>query len=104
WSLVTPAMPDWTTPDLSLLGNFSFGAFSSVGATAASLLNFAILLSVFFDAMGTSVGLSREAGNVDKDGTIPRLNRVLLVDAIGVTAGGSGSRRASTMSVETGNG
>ena len=104
WSLVTPAMPDWTTPDLSLLGKFSFGAFSSVGAIAASLLVFAILLSVFFDAMGTSVGLSREAGNVDKDGTIPRLNRVLLVDAIGVTAGGAGSASSTQIFVESGTG
>ena len=104
WSLVTPAMPDWTTPDLSLLGNFSFAAFSSVGAIAASLLVFAILLSVFFDAMGTSVGLSREAGNVDKDGKIPRLNRVLLVDAIGVTAGGAGSASSTQIFVESGTG
>src|SRR5699024_9110272 len=55
WSLVAPSMPDWTVPDLSLLGNFSFGAFSSIGSIAAALLVFAILLSVFFDAMGTSV-------------------------------------------------
>src|SRR5699024_5263126 len=63
-----------------------------------------ILLSVFFDAMGTSVGLSREAGNVDKDGTIPRLNRVLLVDAIGVTAGGAGSASSTQIFVESGTG
>src|SRR5690625_4820131 len=60
WSLVAPSMPGWSAPDLSLLGNFSFGAFSSIGSMAASLLVFAILLSVFFDAMGTSVGLARE--------------------------------------------
>src|SRR5690625_1037934 len=51
WSLVAPSMPGWSAPDLSLLGEFSFGAFSSIGAVAASLLVFAILLSVFFDAM-----------------------------------------------------
>ncbi|RKW98338.1 hypothetical protein D9C01_13690, partial [Corynebacterium diphtheriae] len=36
-----------------------FGAFASVGPLMASLLVFAILLSVFFDAMGVSVGLAR---------------------------------------------
>ena len=104
WSLVAPSMPDWTVPDLSLLGNFSFGAFSSIGSIAAALLVFAILLSVFFDAMGTSVGLAREAGNVDKDGTIPRLDRVLLVDALGVTAGGAGSASSTQIFVESGTG
>src|SRR5699024_10303452 len=102
WSLVAPAMPDWTVPDLSLLGNFSFGAFSSIGSIAAALLVFAILLSVFFDAMGTSVGLAREAGNVDKDGTIPRLDRFLLMDALGVTAGGAGAASSTQISVESG--
>lgn len=104
WSLVSPSMPNWTTPDLSLLGNVSFGAFSSIGSIAATLLVFAILLSVFFDAMGTSVGLAREAGNVDKDGNITRLDRVLLVDAMGVTAGGAGSASSTQIFVESGTG
>lgn len=104
WSLVAPSMPGWSAPDLSLLGNFTFGAFSSIGSMAASLLVFAILLSVFFDAMGTSVGLAREAGNVDSKGNIPRLDRVLLVDALGVTAGGAGSASSTQIFVESGTG
>ena len=104
WSLVAPSMPGWSAPDLSLLGNFSFGAFSSIGSIAASLLVFAILLSVFFDAMGTSVGLAREAGNVDDVGNIPNLDRVLLVDALGVTAGGAGSASSTQIFVESGTG
>ena len=104
WSLVAPSMPGWSAPDLSLLGNFSFGAFSSIGSIAASLLVFAILLSVFFDAMGTSVGLAREAGNVDDVSNIPNLDRVLLVDALGVTAGGAGSASSTQIFVESGTG
>ncbi|MCZ4149686.1 permease, partial [Escherichia coli] len=57
WSLVVPSLPEWTLPDLSLIGQVSvFGAFSKIGVTAASLLAFVILLSIFFDAMGTMVG------------------------------------------------
>lgn len=104
WSLVAPSMPGWSAPDLSLLGNVSFGAFSSIGSVAATLLVFAILLSVFFDAMGTSVGLAREAGNVDDAGNIPNLDRVLLVDALGVTAGGAGSASSTQIFVESGTG
>ena len=39
---------------------------------AAALLAFVILLSIFFDAMGTMVGLATEAGTIDKDGNIPQ--------------------------------
>jgi AGZA family xanthine/uracil permease-like MFS transporter len=67
-------------------------------------LVFAILLSVFFDAMGTSVGLAREAGNVDAAGNIPNLHRVLLVDAVGVSAGGAGSASSTQIFVESGTG
>src|SRR5699024_8148255 len=58
----------------------------------------------FFDAMGTSDGLAREAGNVDKDGTIPRLVRVLLVDALGVTASDAGSASSIQIFVKSGTG
>src|SRR5690606_13441506 len=61
-------------------------------------------LSVFFDAMGTSVGLAREAGNVTPDGTIPHLNRVLMVDALAVSAGGGASGSANQIFVESGTG
>ena len=105
WSLVAPSVPDWAAPDLSLLGHVSlFGAFDTLGGLMASLLVFAILLSVFFDAMGTSVGLAREAGTVEPDGTIPDLNRVLMVDALAVTAGGGASGSANQIFVESGTG
>ena len=85
WSLVAPSLPSqWLSlPDLSLVGAVDlFGGFTSLGAMAASLLVFAILLSVFFDAMGTSVGLATEAGTVDRQGNIYGMNRVLAVDAL----------------------
>ncbi|WFP15958.1 NCS2 family permease [Citricoccus muralis] len=105
WSLVAPSLEGWSAPDLSLLGEVSlFGAFTSLGPVIASLLVFAILLSVFFDAMGTSVGIAREAGNVDEQGNIPHLNRVLMVDALAVSAGGAGSGSANQIFVESGTG
>ncbi|MCT2008311.1 NCS2 family permease [Micrococcus lylae] len=105
WSLVAPSMPEWTAPDLSLLGQVSlFGAFQEVGGLMAALLVFAILLSVFFDAMGTSVGLAREAGTVNPDGSIPDLNRVLMVDALAVAGGGGASGSANQIFVESGTG
>lgn len=105
WSLIAPSLPEWTAPDLHLLGSVDlFGAFTSVGGLMASLLVFAILLSVFFDAMGVSVGLAREAGTVNPDGSIPDLNRVLAADALAVAVGGGASGSAHQIFVESGTG
>ncbi|MDO2933848.1 NCS2 family permease [Paeniglutamicibacter sulfureus] len=105
WSLVAPSMPTWALPDLSLVGQANvFGAFSTLGATSALLLAFVILLSIFFDAMGTMVGLANEAGTVDKDGNIPDVDKVLLVDAMGAVVGGGASGSSSQIYVESGAG
>ncbi len=108
WSLVVPELPSgsWVGfPDLSLIGNVSlFGAFGHLGATAAVLLTFTILLSIFFDAMGTMVGLANEAKLVDARGNIPGVDRVLIVDALGAIAGGAGSVSSNQIYVESGAG
>ncbi|AJT42480.1 NCS2 family permease [Psychromicrobium lacuslunae] len=105
WSLVVPALKDFSLPDLSLIGQVNiFGSFVHLGGVAATLLAFSILLSIFFDAMGTMVGLANEAGTVDKKGNIPDVNRVLLVDAIGAVAGGGASVSSNQIYVESGAG
>ncbi|WP_394940601.1 NCS2 family permease [Psychromicrobium sp. YIM B11713] len=105
WSLVVPELKSFSLPDLSLIGQINiFGAFSHLGGIAAALLAFSILLSIFFDAMGTMVGLANEAGTVDKKGDIPHVNRVLLVDAIGAVAGGGASVSSNQIYVESGAG
>ncbi|MGC0271291.1 NCS2 family permease [Glutamicibacter soli] len=105
WSLVVPSLPDWHLPDLSLIGEVSlFGAFAKIGPTAASLLAFVILLSIFFDAMGTMVGLAAEADLVDENDQIPNVDKVLLVDAAGAIVGGGTSSSSAQIFVESGAG
>ena len=105
WSLVVPSLPHWTLPDLSLIGDVNlFGAFSKIGGTSASLLAFVILLSIFFDAMGTMVGLASETGVMDENGQIPDVDKVLLVDAAGAIVGGGTSSSSSQIFVESGAG
>ncbi|WP_404288681.1 NCS2 family permease [Glutamicibacter arilaitensis] len=105
WSLVVPSLPSWTLPDLSLIGQVNLlGSFEKLGVTAASLLAFVILLSIFFDAMGTMVGLASEAGVLDKDGNIPDVDKVLLVDAAGAIVGGGTSSSSAQIFVESGAG
>lgn len=105
WSLVAPSFSGWAAPDLSLIGKANpFGAFEHLGFVAATLLAFVILLSIFFDAMGTMVGLANEAGTVDKDGNIPDVDRVLQVDALGAIVGGGASVSSNQIYVEAGAG
>lgn len=107
WSLVVPANPTsfFALPDLSLIGAAApLGAFSQLGAVTCALLVFTVLLSIFFDAMGTMVGLSQQAGLVKEDGQIDRVDRVLLVDALGAVAGGAGSVSSNQIFVESSTG
>jgi adenine/guanine/hypoxanthine permease len=62
------------------------------------------LLSIFFDAMGTMVGLATEAGTIDEHGSIPNVGRVLQVDALGAIVGGGASVYSNQIYVESGAG
>ncbi|MCA4134197.1 NCS2 family permease [Arthrobacter sp. M4] len=105
WSLVAPTLTEWGAPDLSLIGKANpIGAFEHLGVVAAILLAFVILLSIFFDAMGTMVGLANEAGTVDRHGNIPNVDRVLQVDALGAIVGGGSSISSNQIFVESGAG
>ena len=106
WSLNVPVWDSNTSklPNFSLFGSADlFAAFGTLGGMAAVLLIFTILISAFFDAMGTSVGLATEAGTI-KDGQIENVDKVLLVDALGSVAGGGTSSSASQIFVESATG
>jgi AGZA family xanthine/uracil permease-like MFS transporter len=106
WSLSVPALPKsivgW--PDLSLVGNFSFGAFGRLDALTVILLVFTLVLANFFDAMGTMTGLGQQAGLTDKQGQLPNIGRALVVEGAGAVAGGVGSSSSNTVFVESASG
>jgi len=62
---------------------------------------FSIMLSDFFDTMGTVIGIGGEAGWLDPEGRLPRLNRVLLVDSLAAVVGGAASASSATTYVES---
>ncbi|MER7927694.1 MULTISPECIES: NCS2 family permease [unclassified Streptomyces] len=104
WGLTTPKWPGnpVATPDFGLIGKFSlFGGFSKVGVLTGILFVFTVLLSCFFDAMGTIMGISDEAKLTDGEGNMPGINKVLFVDGIAVAAGGASSSSATTCFVES---
>ncbi|HWM37478.1 MAG TPA: NCS2 family permease [Streptomyces sp.] len=104
WGLAVPKVPDSvvSTPDFGLIGEVSlFGGFNEVGLLTGSLFVFTVLLSGFFDAMGTIIGVGEESKLTDENGQLPRMGRILMVDGVGVAGGGFGSCSANTCFVES---
>ncbi|MBW5253441.1 NCS2 family permease [Streptomyces poriferorum] len=104
WGLTVPEWPGnpVASPDFGLIGDVSlFGGFDKVGVLTGVLFVFTVLLSCFFDAMGTILGVGDEAKLTDKDGNFPGINKVLFVDGIAVAAGGASSASAGTCFVES---
>ncbi|MFI8188186.1 NCS2 family permease [Streptomyces sp. NPDC085946] len=104
WGLTTPRWPEEVVgaPDFGLIGDFSlFGAFGRTGVITVVLLVFTLVLSDFFDTMGTVVGVSAEAGLLDEDGRVPDLGRVLLIDGAAAVAGGAASASSATSYIES---
>lgn len=104
WGLTTPEWPGnpVATPDFGLVGEVSlFGGFEKVGVLTGVLFVFTVLLSCFFDAMGTIMAVSDEAKLTDGEGQMPGINKVLFVDGVAVAAGGASSASATTCFVES---
>ncbi len=104
WILVTPGLPDDLAglPQLGLLGEFSLlGSFQRVGVVAALLFVFTLLITDFFDTMGSIVGLGAEAGLLDERGELPDAGKVLLVDSLAAVAGGVASTSSNTTYIES---
>jgi AGZA family xanthine/uracil permease-like MFS transporter len=103
----TPGQAVWPAalvawPDLSSLGSgLDFSVFARVGLITALVTIFSIMLSDFFDTMGTVIGIGGEAGWLTPDGRLPRLNRVLLVDSLAAVAGGAAGASSATTYIES---
>ncbi|MFD2474854.1 NCS2 family permease [Amycolatopsis silviterrae] len=106
WNLGYPALPEKIVgiPDLSLVGDVSFGAWTRLPIITVVLLVFTLVLADFFDAMGTMTGLGKEAGLVDKDGQLPNVGKALFVEGLAGAAGGFGSASSNTVFVESASG
>ncbi|MCD0451055.1 NCS2 family permease [Actinocorallia sp. API 0066] len=104
WGLIVPKLPEgvFGLPDFALFGQFDlFGGFGRAGFVTALVVLFTLVLSGFFDAMGTIVGLSEEAGRVGDDGKVPGLGRILTVDGVSAALGGVTSSSANTVFAES---
>jgi AGZA family xanthine/uracil permease-like MFS transporter len=89
-----------SSPHLGMLGQFSLNLKGIAIGTAIALVT-AVMLSDFFDTMGTVVGIAGEGGLLDKDGKLPGIQRVLLVDSLAAVAGGVASTSSNTTYIES---
>jgi adenine/guanine/hypoxanthine permease len=92
------------TPSFSTFGlglQDPFQAFTKLGVLTALLTIFAIMLSDFFDTMGTVTGIAAEAGLAKPDGSVPGIGRVLIVDSLAAVAGGAAGVSSNTTYIES---
>lgn len=104
WMLNVPTLGEFQTPNFMLLGRVDlFGAFAGGPAVVLGLLLlvFSLLLSDFFDTMGTIVAVGAEGNLLAADGNPPRTQEILLVDSIAAIAGGAGSVSSNTAYIES---
>jgi AGZA family xanthine/uracil permease-like MFS transporter len=107
WNLNVPAWPSdiFGMPDLQLLGEFNLlGSWENAGVVISALFVFTLLLSDFFDTLGTMTAIGAEAGLLDEEGMPPHTQRILVADSIAAIAGGAGSVSSNTSYIESASG
>ena len=88
-------------PNFGLVGDFSLHFISALGFWSALAVVLSVLLSDFFDTAGTVLGLGRRAGLVTRDGRLPGMRRVLIVDSLAAAGGGVASASSNTTFIES---
>jgi len=100
---VMPAWPWVAVPTMPYLFGPDFGPFTTHPVTS-TLTTFSIMLSDFFDTMGTLVGVGLLAGFLNDRGQLPEVEKPLLVDSIGPIVGGTLGASSATTYIESGAG
>jgi AGZA family xanthine/uracil permease-like MFS transporter len=98
---VTTVSPGWTpigSPEAPLFFQFDF---SSILSFEFFTVFFTFLFVDIFDTVGTLVGVTTQAGLIDKNGNIPRVKQALIADAVGTVAGAALGTSTVTSFVES---
>jgi AGZA family xanthine/uracil permease-like MFS transporter len=107
WSLNVPTLPDKIVdaPDLSLLGKFSvLDSWGHAGWLVVLMFVVTLLITDFFDTMGTMVAVGQEGGLLDDSGMPPRTREILLIDSVAAAAGGAAGVSSNTSFIESASG
>ncbi|GAB3283447.1 NCS2 family permease [Parasphingorhabdus pacifica] len=103
WGLIQPNLPESFigAPDFGLFGDIDlFGGFVAAGGVAATVFLFTLVLSGFFDAMGTITSVARQA-DLTRGGKVEGMGRILTVDGVAAAAGGVTGSSPNTVFLES---
>jgi len=76
-------------------------AITQVFTPGLLLLVFAIMLTDFFDTMGTVISVGEQAGFVGEDGRVPGIRNILTIDSIAASVGGLFGASSITTYIES---
>jgi len=96
---IPSALVQW--PDFSTFGRLDFSLVAVLGVTTACLVVFSIMLSDFFDTMGTIIGVGGKGGFLTPQGELPGAGRVLFIDSLGAAFGGYANSSSNTTYIES---
>ena len=97
---VFPSEP-FSGPDFSLIGEFSFGFWGELGVLTAILVVISLMMTDFFDTMGTLIAVGSQADYLDEHGDLPDADKPLLIDSLAAVAGGVFSASSATSYIES---
>jgi AGZA family xanthine/uracil permease-like MFS transporter len=89
---------------LSTIGQLDIMGALNIGILTLISLVFALGMVDFFDTMGTVVAVGGQAKLLDKDGKLPGLRNVLLVDSLAAMIGGAMGCSSNTTYIESASG
>ncbi len=107
WGLNVPSLPDKVVDFTNPMGLWHVnltGGIQAVGVLTSVILIFSLLLSDFFDSIGTVTGLAAEADLLQEDGDIEHIREILVVDSVAVMAGAAGGVSSNTAYIESASG
>lgn len=90
-------------PDANAFATIGHADIKNVlfGGPAMWGIVFAVMMTDFFDTMGTVVSIGEQGRLLNKDGKVPGLNRILLVDSLSAAIGGFFGISSNTTYIES---
>jgi len=76
-------------------------AITQIFTPALLFAVFAVMLTDFFDTMGTVISVGEQAGFTDKEGKVPGIRNILLVDSAAASVGGLFGASSITTYIES---
>jgi AGZA family xanthine/uracil permease-like MFS transporter len=97
------APPDFSTflAPFQTPANTSSIALLQIFTPALLFAVFAVMLTDFFDTMGTVISVGEQAGFADKEGKVPGIKNILLVDSAAASVGGLFGASSITTYIES---